>query len=112
MSVLEGNWPLNLDLKNVEKKNFEQFELNLGCINEKVSKILYNFTRQSPFLNGNINLCYDDELKTLAEKNKNLRHEVDLKLEELSEQQIRYESCKRGKIIYQCLRSYFFIFSS
>ncbi|KAJ0177215.1 hypothetical protein K1T71_007224 [Dendrolimus kikuchii] len=98
MSVLEENWDLNLDLNSVEKRNIEQFELSLSYVNEKVSKILENgFRSQNQFLNGNAHLCYDDELKALMEKNKLLRYEVDYKLDELSKQQTRYESCKKDQ---------------
>lgn len=95
MAVIDENWNYRLDqLKNY---NSRELQLRISCLWEdilnlngfKIRDFHANDTARSP----------DDELKMFVEKNKQLRNEIDAKLEDLAQKKSRYENFKQGMAV-------------
>ncbi|XP_053607624.1 uncharacterized protein LOC128673654 [Plodia interpunctella] len=97
MSVFHDDWNFRFDAQDIDKaSNFksklldlhEQI-LNLLDDEFKLSNIVYN--------GGSLAQSHDQELKMLMEKNKQLRQEIDCKLEGITRQQSQYEKYKQDQ---------------
>ncbi|XP_026752721.2 uncharacterized protein LOC113512947 [Galleria mellonella] len=99
MSVIEDVWNFQFDLHDIEKENFSEFNLKVNNMNEHIIKLLDDGFK-SPTYNYNVNMAQhhdDDELKNLIDKNKQLRQDIEVKLEEIARRQTRYEQCKQDQ---------------
>ncbi|XP_059047157.1 uncharacterized protein LOC131842597 [Achroia grisella] len=99
MSVIEDNWDFQFDLHSVENESFHEFQVKVDNVNERVVKLL-----EDGFKPQNINYNFintqnhdGDELKNLIDKNKQLRQDIDVKLEDIAQRQSRYEHCKQDQ---------------
>lgn len=98
MSVVEENWVYQINIDDIEKNLFDNFEKELNILCENIPKVLEdNFLIEN--INHQVNLAqtYDDELKFLTEGNKELKQQIESKLKELSDRQTKYENYKQGK---------------
>ncbi|KAM3964377.1 uncharacterized protein ACR2FA_001352 [Aphomia sociella] len=96
MSVIDDIWDYQLDLHTIEEENYSEFDVKISNISEHIIKLLEDgFKRQSFNYNGIVAQNNDDELRNLVDKNKQLRLDIDVKLEEISQHQSRYEHFKQ-----------------
>lgn len=108
MSYEEDDWNYYINLDSIEESFFDNFDKCLRVLHEDIYDLLkdgqikthkYNY-------NSNNNENYDEELKRLIERNKEARQNIDLKLEDISKQQIQYENFKKGTEQLNTLYSY------
>ncbi|XP_013199822.1 uncharacterized protein LOC106142568 [Amyelois transitella] len=96
MSVFQDDWDFRFDVQNIEKgshlqsKVFDLHELILKLIEEGLKTQDINY-------NGSLSQGHDQELKILMEKNKNLRQEIESKLDGITRQQSQYEKYKQDQ---------------
>lgn len=111
MSIIEENWDIKLNLTTIEENNYVEFEARVKCLHEHILNLIDNGFKVHKYnYNGNV-AQNDDELITLMERNKQLRHDIDSKLEDLSQQKIQYENYKKGILIRLLFISLHFWFS-
>lgn len=102
MSVIEDNWNIHYSLKSIEENSYMEFESKVESLHEKFLGVLENgFKHKKLNWNSNVTYNHDDELKTLIERNKQMRQEIDKKLEEFSQQKVQYENYKKGKYLHK-----------
>ncbi|XP_004927035.1 uncharacterized protein LOC101745476 [Bombyx mori] len=98
MSTFEDDWNFQINIEDIEKKNFEEFEKSLRYINDHVFKLLEEtFKTQRLDYNCGTGRSHDEELKLLIDKNKQLRQEVDNKTNEILILQTKYENYKKDQ---------------
>ncbi|XP_035433065.1 uncharacterized protein LOC118264607 [Spodoptera frugiperda] len=98
MSVIEDNWNIHYSLKSIEENSYMEFESKVESLHEKFLGVLENgFKHKKLNWNSNVTYNHDDELKTLIERNKQMRQEIDKKLEEFSQQKVQYENYKKDQ---------------
>ncbi|PZC86407.1 uncharacterized protein LOC110376318 [Helicoverpa armigera] len=99
MSIIEQNWCTELNLNNIEEKCYQEFEAKVESLNEHLINIIENGFKDKKKYNSNNNVLQnnDEELKALIEQNKQLRHSIDIKLNELSQQKNQYENYKKDQ---------------
>ncbi|XP_039753832.1 uncharacterized protein LOC120629119 [Pararge aegeria] len=97
MGVIDENWNYEFDIEATEKSSNIAFELKINDLCESVLKAFdYGFVNivvDKDCLARN----KDEEFKLLIEKNKELKHEIEIKLKDLSQQQSQYENFKRDQ---------------
>lgn len=98
MSVIEENWDTQMKASTFEISSFKEFEVKVKFLRQHILNLLEDgFTTVSKLnFNGSKVLSNDDELKTLTELNKQLRLDIDNKVEAFSKQKIQYENYKKG----------------
>ncbi|KAJ8728144.1 hypothetical protein PYW08_016529 [Mythimna loreyi] len=99
MSIIEEIWDIQINLNLIEENSYIEFEAKVVSLHEHVLNIISNDFRAKKYNNYNNNIAqnHDDELKNLIERNKQLRHDIDIKLEELSQQKTQYENYKKDQ---------------
>lgn len=98
MSVLEGNWDYEINIDEIEKEYFRNFESELNTLCNDVLKMLEDcFLLENINFQVNLAQTYDEELKLLIEGNKSLKDEIECKLKEVADRQTKYENYKLGK---------------
>ncbi|XP_075973519.1 uncharacterized protein LOC142974845 [Anticarsia gemmatalis] len=98
MTVIEDNWDIQLDLGSKEQNSFKEFESRVKCLHQHVHDLLEDGFKVPKFrFSGNIASSNDDELKALTERNKQLRLDIETKIEELSKQKVQYENFKKDQ---------------
>ncbi|KAJ8730106.1 hypothetical protein PYW07_017144 [Mythimna separata] len=99
MSIIEEIWDVQINLNLIEENSYTEFEAKVISLHEHVLNVISNDFRAKKYNNYNNNIArnHDDELKTLIERNKQLRHDIDTKLEELAQQKIQYENYKKDQ---------------
>ncbi|CAD0199352.1 unnamed protein product [Chrysodeixis includens] len=98
MSIIEKHWDIQFNLDVIEENSYREFEDKMKSLHEQIiSHIENGFRVQKGIYNGNIAQNHDDELKNLIEQNKQLRYNIDTKVEELSKQKIQYENYKKDQ---------------
>lgn len=100
MCTVEGNWNYEFDILNIEKSNFTNFEIIMKNFQECALKTFENTFTADNHTSKDITQKSDDDLRDLIEKNKTLKHEIDIKLKELQQQQKQYETFKQGLLFY------------
>ena len=101
MSIIEEIWDVQVNLNLLEENSYIEFESKVVSLHEHVVNVIENGFRVNKYnCSNNVALNHDDELKTLIERNKQLRQDIDMKLEELSQQKIQYENYKKGTFYY------------
>ncbi|CAH2106411.1 unnamed protein product [Euphydryas editha] len=98
MSVIEANWSYEINVIEIETSLYSYFELSLNNICENVLKALEDgFLIENINYQANLAQTYDEELKLLFETNKELRQEIELKLNQLTGKQTQYENFKQDQ---------------
>ncbi|KAI5651863.1 chromosome segregation protein spc25 domain-containing protein [Phthorimaea operculella] len=72
-----------------------EFDTRINSLRNEVLNL--NGFKKQMYDNNDISPSHDEELKTLIEKNKQLRNEIDKKLEELNKQKSEYETYKQDQ---------------
>lgn len=101
MSLIEEIWDIQINLNLIEENNYIDFQAKVVSLHEHVLNIIENGFRVNKSNFNNSVPQNHDELKTIIERNKQLRHDIDKKVEELSQQKLHYEKYKNG--IYLCI---------
>ncbi|KAL0893052.1 hypothetical protein ABMA27_014701 [Loxostege sticticalis] len=96
MSVID-EWSFNLNFNDVEKERYSNFVQIINTKRENILLLLDDGFKVQKMCNGTIDPNNDDELRILIEKNKQLRYDIDVKIEELNCQQSKYESYKKDQ---------------
>lgn len=97
MSITEEIWEVQINLNLIEENSYIEFEAKVVSLHEHVLNVIENGFRAKKYnCNNNVAQNHDDELKNLIERNKQLRHDIDSRLEELSQQKVQYENYKKG----------------
>lgn len=98
MSVFESDWNNQINFEDIEKHHYQDYVKSLKLYEEKIMILFENgFNDQRFTYNGVIDPNNDGQLLLLMDKNKQLRHDIDVKLEEIKRQQTKYESYKKGQ---------------
>lgn len=97
MSIIEEIWDIQINLDQIEENSYNEFEAKVVSSHEHVINVIENGFRVNKYnCSNNVALNHDDELKILIERNKQLRLDIDTKLEEFSQQKVQYENYKKG----------------
>ncbi|KAF9424059.1 hypothetical protein HW555_000768 [Spodoptera exigua] len=98
MSIIEENWNIQYNLKRIEETSYLEFESKVESIHDNFLGVLENgFKLKKLNWSSNLTHNHDDELKSLIERNKQMRQDIDKKLEEFSQQKIQYENYKKDQ---------------
>ncbi|KAL4712290.1 hypothetical protein ACJJTC_004052 [Scirpophaga incertulas] len=99
MSGIDDKWNIYINIVDVENEYFKVFESKINNINDSVLRLLEDrFVKNVGHTNnGNIEINSDIKLQLLIVQNKELRHEIDKKLEEVSRHQTKYENLKKDQ---------------
>ncbi|XP_063824966.1 uncharacterized protein LOC135074563 [Ostrinia nubilalis] len=97
MSVIE-EWSFQNNIRDIDVDLFDNFAQVINIKRDNILILLDDgFKVQKCIFNGTINVNNDDELQILNEQNKQLRCDIESKIEELGRQQNKYESYKRDQ---------------
>lgn len=93
------DWNYEFDIKEIENSSNHLFELEMKRLGESVVKALDNAFNTIKVEDDEDFVRSNEELRSLLEKNKELKQELEMKQKELKQQQTQYETSKRGKFL-------------
>ncbi|CAG9786169.1 unnamed protein product [Diatraea saccharalis] len=98
MSVTESNWNFCIFAKDIEKELYQNFEKTINNSRETVAKLLEAGFKTNRLVHDGITIFNNDnEMEVLVEKNKQLRHDINIKIGEVESQQYKYETFKKDQ---------------
>lgn len=98
MSAYEEHWNYNIDLNAIALNSCNDFQTRVKCLHQHMLNLLEDRCKvQKCNFSRSIAQSNDDDLKILAESNRQLRNDIENKIANLSKQKALYESRKKDQ---------------
>ncbi|XP_011562366.3 uncharacterized protein LOC105392441 [Plutella xylostella] len=98
MTIIDNNWDFRVDIHGSEKESYSRFQEKVSNSTEQLVKIInVGFQSNQPNRKPNQKFNCDVDLQSLIEKNKQLKSDIDSKLQELTKNQEQYEGYKKDR---------------
>ncbi|CAK1596146.1 unnamed protein product [Parnassius mnemosyne] len=94
---MEGNWNYEINVRNIDTCCLAAFELHDNELRECILKTIEESFLTVKYNHSNATQNYEDDIRSLMEKNKTLRQEIDIKVKDLQRQQAQYETFKHDQ---------------
>lgn len=104
MTLIDDKWNFNNDIIDLEKIDFTEFDQKIKCITNNVLHLLECNFFSNNSLDSNSSVSNQDNLKSLMEKNKELKTDIEANVEKLKQLQLQYEHFKEGKYFFKDIR--------
>lgn len=97
MVLLDENWNYHVDIFDSEEQDLVEFEKKIKCMSNHVLDLL-EYSHFNKLATGTDSApSTQADLRGLIEKNKQLREEIDEKVDELKQHQTKYENFKQDR---------------